>query len=302
MTETTIHVPVLLAEVLRFLDPQPGETVLDATAGGGGHSSVLCTEVGERGRVIALDRDPDAAERVRARLSGGPCSALVINSSFSRCADVMRAHDITAVHRALFDLGFSSDQLKASGRGFALRKENEPLDMRFDPAASDITAAHILHTFTEAELANVIFAYGEERFARRIAAAIVNARADQPVRTVGGLVALIQEGIPKRFQHGRLHFATKTFQALRIAVNDELSELEEGLSGAFEILKPGGRIAVISFHGLEDKIVKTFFRERARDMSGILLTKKPVVSDAREREENPRARSAKLRVLEKQTI
>lgn len=307
----TVHVPVLVQEVLDYLRPQARGRYIDGTAGGGGHSWALLTAASAAdspaagGRVLSLDADPYAVARVRQRLQPFGDRAVVVHTNFRHLAATARQAGFDPVDGIVLDLGLSSDQLELETRGFALMADG-PLDMRFD-AAQETSAADLVNTLPEGELANLIYAYGEERLSRRIARAIVQAR---PLSTTGQLVRIVERTVGRR---GRLHPATRTFQALRIAVNDELGALADVLPQAIALLRPGGRLAVISFHSLEDRIVKQFMRREAQDClcpaevlvcqcnhkaSLRLVTRKPVEASAEEIAHNPRSRSAKLRVAE----
>jgi len=305
-----MHEPVLREAVMAHLMIKAGGTYVDGTAGGGGHSEALLRAVGPTGRVVAIDRDAEALERVRRRLDGVPGTVETVHANFRDLGAALSALGIEAVDGVLLDVGISSDQLDAPARGFGFRSDG-PLDMRMDRSAGP-TAAELVNTLPEAELAGLIVRYGEERSARRIAAAIVAAREQAPVDSTRRLAAVIEAVKPR---HGaRIHPATQTFQALRIAVNDELAALSEGLEAALERLKPGGRLAVIAFHSLEDRIVKRAMREhegrreslqgggdvwRGREPAVRRVTRRPVRPDAAEVASNPRARSARLRVVER---
>ncbi|MGA2393150.1 MAG: 16S rRNA (cytosine(1402)-N(4))-methyltransferase RsmH [Candidatus Lustribacter sp.] len=276
------HTPVLATEALDALAIVADGTYVDATFGAGGHTRLILERLGPHGRTIAFDADPLAATHVPKdpRLS-------LIHSNFRLLADELRERGITAVDGVLYDLGVSSMQLDDPARGFSFRAD-APLDMRLDPTRGE-TAADYIASHDETELADAIFRFGEERNSRRIARAL---KAKLP-RTTGELAALVAGAVHVSGKRERIHPATKTFQALRIAVNDELGALRESLAGTAGIVRPGGRIAVISFHSLEDRIVKRFFREDARLLP---LTRKPIVPSDDEISTNPRARSAKLRV------
>lgn len=289
------HVSVMPREVLQFLDIKQSDVVLDATAGMGGHSEMLL----DRGaaRVVALDADPVAVEAARNRLARFGTRALVIESNFRDAAAALAGAGITEISKALFDLGWNSTQLQG-GRGFSFMSD-EPLNMSYGKVpASGFTAAQIINTWSEKVLADVFFGYGEERYARRIAKKIVEARENTPIETTAQLVAVINDAVPAAYRRGRIHPATRSFQALRIAVNDELGSIEKGITGAWALLQSGGRIAVITFHSIEDRAVKRLFAAYAKE-NGTLLVKKPVVPTGEEITSNPRARSAKLRVIEK---
>jgi 16S rRNA (cytosine1402-N4)-methyltransferase len=282
-----MHESVLLAQVLEWLRPAPhiGFRALDATLGDGGHSFGLLERSAPDGQVVALDADAAAIDRARARLQQYDARVTLIQANFREIGE----RELGQFDAVLFDLGLSSPQLDESGRGFSFRFD-EPLDMRFD-TSTGATAADLLNTESEAELERILREYGEERDARRIARAIVRRRASEPLQRTGDVIALVGP------QRGRIHPATRTFQALRIAVNDELGALEAGLDSSVELLKPSGRMAVISFHSLEDRIVKWRFRAWASRGMVSILTKKPVQPG--EDDPNPRARSAKLRVAER---
>jgi len=291
------HVPVLLQEVIDNLALEPGETLLDGTLGGGGHSTKVLEQV-PSARVIALDQDPSAISKFQEISSKQfPNSKLeLVNANFRNLDKVLEKLSISSVDAVLLDLGISSDQLEVSGRGFSFQT-NEPLDMRM--SGEGITARDILNTFSEEALELIIRGFGEERYSARIAKEIVERREKKPFETTFELRDAILAAVPGSYKRERLNPATRTFQSLRIAVNEELTALEEGLEKAFEALSPGGRLAVISFHSLEDRIVKNFFRELAKQDRVSLVTKKPIVPSEEEKLKNPRSRSAKLRVIKK---
>lgn len=291
----TLHRTVLLDEAVHYLDVRFNENYIDCTLGGGGHTEAILKRNGPHGKVLALDLDPEALNRMRSRSEGYAKRLILRESNFSHISEAATENGIAPVSGILYDLGLSTDLIKASGRGFSFQTD-EPLDMRFSPKHT-VTAEHIVNSWNEKDLADVIFAYGEERFSRRIAKALVLARKKQRIRTTGELISLIESSVPACYRHGRIHCATRTFQALRIAVNDELGVLEKSLQRAFDLLKNNGRIVVISFHSLEDRIVKNFFRNYAKEKKGIILTKKPVTPSEKEIKENPASRSAKLRAF-----
>ena len=285
------HTSVMLQEVLDFLQPKGGVNyrALDCTVGAGGHAFGLLERSAPDGRLVGLDADPRALETARARLVAFDDRVTLINRNFGELAEI----GLEPMHAIVFDLGLSSMQLESSGRGFSFRFD-EPLDMRFDPNSSKPTAAELVNSLPEAELERILRDYGEEHRARRVARAIVLRR---PVARTGDLLAATRAALgPAR---ARIHPATRTFQALRIAVNDELGALEAGLEAAVNLLTPGGRVAVISFHSLEDRIVKWRFRALAEQGVARVLTRKPVLPSDEEVTRNPRARSAKLRVAER---
>jgi 16S rRNA (cytosine1402-N4)-methyltransferase len=284
----------LLEAVLDFLQPRPGVgfRALDCTVGAGGHSFSLLERSSPDGRLIGLDADPRAIELAETRLAPFNGRFELLNRNFSELEHL----DLEPFDAILMDLGLSSMQLDSSGRGFSLRAD-EPLDMRFDPTADVDTAAELLNSLSAAELEHILRDYGEEPRARRVARSIEYRRSQRPFSRTGDLVAAVVAALgPAR---GRIHPATKAFQALRIAVNDELGALETGLDAAVGLLKPGGRMAIISFHSLEDRIVKWRFRARADEGVLKVLTRKPLTPAEEEVKTNPRARSAKLRVAER---
>jgi 16S rRNA (cytosine1402-N4)-methyltransferase len=290
------HLPVLLDEVLAWLRPSSGGRYVDATVGNGGHAAAILDASGPDGRLLGLDADPDAVEIARGNLAAYGERAAIVNASFRTMADAVRAHEFGPVDGIVMDLGISSRQLDVGGRGFSFRRD-DPLDMRLDPSRGE-SAAELLNRADEHEIADILYQYGEEYRSRRVARAIVHQRARTPFATTADLVHAVEYALgPKR---GRTHPATKTFQAIRIAVNDELGALEVALPMAAGLLAEGGRLAVISFHSLEDRRVKQFFRAGGTDAAPLAeLTRKPVVPIAEEIERNPRARSAKLRVAER---
>lgn len=295
MTAESIHTPVLLNEVLALLDPKPGEVVLDGTANGGGHALALLLRVGSAGRIIAIERDGEVAEKLAERVKKEKWANMtVVTGNYVDSRSILRNLGVRRVDGILLDLGFSSWHVDAAGRGFSFQKD-EPLDMRYDRRGEGETAESIINNRGQDELERLIRDYGEERFARGIAGAIAAARERARITTTHALTGAVRRGVPQRFQHGRIHPATRTFQALRIAVNDELGCLERFLSEVADLLAPGGRLAIISFHSLEDRIVKNFFKQKASDDIFEILTKKPLTAELGEVRRNPRARSAKLR-------
>ncbi|MDP2642195.1 MAG: 16S rRNA (cytosine(1402)-N(4))-methyltransferase RsmH [bacterium] len=289
------HTPVLLHESIEALDLKPGKIFLDATYGAGGHSQEVIRRYGDKVKVISIDQDPEAGAS--------------ITGNFRDLDKLLREEHPDAI---LFDLGISSNQLEESGRGFSFLK-GEPLDMRMSGppldklGASRLTAADILNSWDEHAIELILRGFGEERFSKKIARKIVERREMKPFKTTFDLVGVVVEVKPRSWRD-KIHPATKTFQALRIATNEELTALEEGLTKGFELLKPGGRFAVISFHSLEDRIVKNFFRDKVKEKTAKQITsprlgsggaRKPVTAGQEEVKANPRSRSAKLRVIEK---
>jgi len=292
----TAHTPVLTAEVMQYLRPERGGLFVDCTVGLGGHSRALL-EAGAA-RVVGIDRDPHALAAARETLAPWADRVELVHADYRALDEVLDLRGIGLVDGALADLGVSSLQLEAPGRGFSFQRD-EPLDMRMDTTSGQ-TAADLVARSTERELADAIYAYGEERFSRRIARAIVEARRAQPIATTGGLAAIVRRALPRR-GHMRIDPATRTFQALRIWVNRELDGLDRFLEAAVRRLRLGARLVVISFHSLEDRILKHTLRalQQSRDAGVRVLTKKPVVPGDDEVRRNPRARSAKLRAAER---
>ncbi len=295
-----VHESVLLQEVVDGLLARRGDTVVDGTVNGGGHSEALCRLLGPTGTLVGMDLDEDALARARRRLASSRTRVHLVRSNFRRMREVLASLGIASVDRILFDFGLSSEQLESSGRGFSFRKD-EPLTMTLakEPAAGEVTASVIVNDWSEETIANILHGYGEERYARRIARAIVLERERTAIERTGQLVRIIDAAVPPRYRHGPIHPATRTFQALRIAVNDELSSIRDALSGSLEVLRVEGRVAAISFHSLEDRIVKRSFQAFAAAGRGVQVTKKPIVPSDEEVERNPRSRSAKLRIFEK---
>jgi 16S rRNA (cytosine1402-N4)-methyltransferase len=289
------HVPVMTAEVLQQLRPERGGVFIDCTVGLGGHARALL-EAGAT-RLIGLDRDRHALAGAGETLSAWRDRIDLVHSDYRALDEVLDARDIAVVDGALADLGVSSMQFDAPGRGFSFQRD-EPLDMRMDQSAGD-TAADLVARSSERELADAIFQYGEERFSRRIARAIVDARRETPVATTGRLASIVRRAIPRR-GFARIDPATRTFQALRIWVNRELEGLDRFLEAAVRRLRAGARLVVITFHSLEDRIVKHTLRALESGDAGVrVLTRKPIVPSDEEITRNPRARSAKLRAAER---
>ncbi len=306
MEDFTYHRPVLVTETLELLAPRAGSLVLDGTCGGGGHTEAIL-ETGAD--VLALDQDPDALEFTGARLTNFGSRVTLRRANFREAGKVLDELGITSLGGAILDLGVSSRQLENGDRGFSLMR-NGPLDMRMDPRR-ELTAAEVINSYTEEELTRIFRELGEEPAARRIASQIVKTRKETPFRETLALAKAIEKIVGR---HGRRHPATQIFQALRMEVNDELGALAEGLAAISARLEPGARFAVITFHSLEDRIVKNFFRDRSRAFLDRpewpeprpnpnhffeLITTKPVEPDATEQRANPRSRSAKLRVAER---
>ncbi len=293
-----VHITVLLHEAIDNLNLKEGNIFVDGTLGSGGHSALVAERFHNDIEIVGLDRDQDALIRSEERLRTLTTSTYLRCESFRNIDKALDSLGISKVNGILFDLGLSSDQFEESGRGFSFQKD-EPLQMTMSKEKSNFTAKEILNSFDENALELILRGFGEEKFSRKIARKIVEMREAAPFETTFDLVNAVRAATPQAYQRGRLHPATRTFQALRIAVNEELDALEEGLAKGFERLESGGRLAVISFHSLEDRIVKNFIRDKAKEEKGKIITKKPIVPSEEEIKNNPRARSAKLRVIEK---
>lgn len=306
-----LHQPVMREDVLRLLSPLAGKTIVDGTLGLGGHSEALL-QADDTVRVVGIDRDAEALTLASERLRCFGTRIRAVHGNFREIGKHLDALGVARVDALLLDIGVSSMHLDADERGFSFRR-NGPLDMRMN--RSDVeTAADWIHTASESELADVIFEYGEERYGRRIARAIVTARALGRIESTLQLAEIVRKAVPAKYDHRRLHPATRTFQAIRMSINDELGALEDGLSAGFSRLAIGGTFIVISFHSLEDRIVKRFFRERAKSctcppklpecicgkkVEATILTSRPITASPEEIAVNPRSRSAKLRAATK---
>ncbi len=291
---TRAHIPVLANETVEALAVQPGGRYVDCTLGAGGHAAAILEKSTPGGQLLGFDADPEAIKEAKTRLEAYKYSTLLLNENFVNLQAICLKYDFFPVHGILFDLGLSSLQLNSDERGFSFQ-HNSPLDMRFSPN-QEVTAADIVNTYSETELAHIIRTYGEEGYHRRIARHIVQKR---PIETTSQLARIIGQAVSIR--RGRIHPATRTFQALRIAVNHELENLEVALKQAIELLGFEGRLVVISYHSLEDRIVKQFTRQRAREEQPRLrlINKKVIIPSEAEVQRNPRSRSAKLRAAER---
>ncbi|MDA1334656.1 MAG: 16S rRNA (cytosine(1402)-N(4))-methyltransferase RsmH [bacterium] len=283
------HKSVLMVEVMQFLDPKPGKTFIDATLNGGGHTSEMSRLMKGKGTILGIERDPEIVKIIKKKDIPG---LVVEEGNYTNMAEFVRRHKLEKIDGILFDLGLSSWHLDESGRGFTFR-DNEPLDMRFSPKEKGQTAAELVNSLPEVELADIFHKYGEERESRKYARAIVKARKEKRIVTTGQLAEVIERSSRKTWRT-RIHPATRVFQALRIAVNEELESVRLGIEAAMELVRPGGVVVAISFHSLEDRIVKNAFRAR-----GEVLTKKIVTPSAGELADNPRSRSSKLRAWKK---
>lgn len=320
-----IHSPVLKKEVLECLAPKPGENFIDCTLGQGGHALAILEKVSPGGKVLGIDADKRQIENCSA--AGGNCSKLkienykerliLVNDSYVNLKKIVEKYNFYPVNGILLDLGMSSWHLEESGRGFTFLKD-EPLDMRYEAEIQDpldeksasgravseiqnrLTAERIVNEWTELDIRKILEEYGEERFSKKIVKEIVRTRTIRPIKTTVQLAEIIKRAVPRRYLHQKIHFATRVFQALRIAVNDELNNLKKTLPQAKDILAPGGRMAVISFHSLEDRIVKNFLKEEKQFLT--ILTGKPVTPTEEEIKNNSRSRSAKMRAAQKLKI
>ena len=299
----SVHTSVLLNETIDGLNLKKGFIVLDGTFGGGGHSIEIYKRYKDV-KIIALDQDKSAWSKAKSKFKDldkdNHLDISFVSINFRDLDKALEETGVDEVDGIIFDLGLSSDQLENAGRGFSFKRD-EPLlmTMKEDPKDEDVTALDIVNSWDEKNIADIIYGYGEEKFSRRIARAIVEARNVKEIKTTFDLVSILENCLPAVYKRGKLHFATRTFQALRIAVNDELNTLELGLKKGFDALKVGGRMSVISFHSLEDRIVKNFYKVKKENGEAILINKKPIIAGGDELKSNPRARSAKLRVIEK---
>lgn len=300
-----MHTPVLLKEVLEYLSPGLDNVIMDATLNGGGHAEEILKAIGGKGTLIGIEQDEEILKKLESKIKSCESriweKAILINENFRNLDKILESLKIKRIDGAIFDLGMSSLQLENSGRGFSFQK-NEPLIMTFKSklGIGDLTARDIINQWREKNIADILYKYGEERYSRRIARNIAAARKNKKIETTLELVDIIRQSVPASYRNSRsLNCATKTFQALRIVVNDELNTLNEGIQKAWDVLKGGGRMVVISFHSLEDRIVKNFFKEKSALGQGAILTKKPITPDKAEKISNPRSRSAKLRAAEK---
>jgi len=306
------HVPVMVEEVLYYLDCKPGQTFVDGTLGGGGHTKAILRQIEPNGFLVGIDKDPDAIASTGKSLRGFTSQLRLLHADFADIGRIRTELGERSTDGILLDLGLSLYHLAGSGRGFSFKRD-EPLDMRMN-LKEDMTARDVVNEFTQDRLAAIISDYGEERWAGRIAASIVKARRKEPIVSSLALAEIVKQAIPAKHQPSRIHPATRTFQAIRIAVNQELDSLQRFLNCAPELLRPGGRLCIISFHSLEDRMVKQRFKEMAdpcrcppqfpvctcgKKPQARILTKKPVRPNPDAVHANPMARSAKLRAVEK---
>lgn len=290
-----IHKAVLTKEFLEYLNPKPNENFIDCTVGEGGHSIEILKKNGPNGKVLGIDLDPSQVESARLNLADFKERIILINDSYSNLEEIVKEENFRPINGVLLDLGMSSRQLEKSGRGFSFQKD-EVLDMRYD-LQNPLTAEKVINEYSKDEIEKILINYGEEKFAGKIAEKITERRKIKRIKSTFELRDILEWTIPTKFRNRRIHCATKTFQALRIAVNNELDNLIKVLPKALNVLSYGGRLAIISFHSLEDRIVKNFLKEKEKEKTVKILTKKPIIADRFEILKNPRARSAKLRAL-----
>ncbi|MFA6463669.1 MAG: 16S rRNA (cytosine(1402)-N(4))-methyltransferase RsmH [Candidatus Paceibacterota bacterium] len=295
-----IHKTVLLHETVEGLNPSVGGVYIDGTFNAGGHSKLLAKLIGKKGTIIGIDADIKALKKGESEIKKTGVNFFGVNDNFRNLDKALEKLKIEKIDGALFDLGLSSDQLEESGRGFSFKKA-EPLLMTFkaDPTKKDLTAYDVVNDFEQENLETIIRFYGGEKIAGRIARAIVEAREKSPIKDSKELAEIIYQVVPAKFRKMKIHPATKTFQAIRVVVNDEIESLKEGMEKTLEKLKKGGRMSVISFESLTDGTVKRFMKEKAAEDKLLIITKKPIVPSEEELKENPRSRSAKLRIAEK---
>lgn len=291
-----MHISVLEEETLAILDPRSNENFIDATIGHAGHSLRILEKNGPSGKLLGIDQTEEQIETARGRIKDFEERTILVSDNFSNLKKIVEENKFGPVNGILFDLGFSSWHVDESGRGFTFQKD-EPLLMNYGP--DGLTAEQIVNQWPEEDLEMIFSQYGQEKFSGKIAREIDESRRSKPITRTLQLAELIKKAVPQRYQHGKIHCATRVFQALRIAANQELESLKKALPQALEILAPDGRMAVISFHSLEDRIVKIFLKEEAAKGSLEILTKKPITPEPAEMEHNPRSRSAKLRGAKK---
>jgi len=303
-----VHIPVLQKEVLQCLEPKPNENFIDCTIGEGGHGLAILETIRPRGKLLGIDWDSENIRRLKAKIQNLKLQKrlILVNDNFANLKEIVKRERFQSVSGILFDLGMSSWHLAESGRGFSFLR-NEPLDMRYD-LRNPLTAEKIVNFWSEPDIEKILKEFGEENFAEAIARTLIEERRFGPIKTTFQLVKIVKKAVPLRYQHPgpperqrRLHCATRTFQAIRIAVNEELENLKKALPQAVEILRPEGKLLVISFHSLEDRIVKTFFKNYTGPtrVNLRILTKKPIIPSEKEIKINPRSRSGKLRAAVK---
>lgn len=286
-----MHIPVLKKQVLEYLDPKPNQNFIDCTIGNGGHSLEILEKIKPEGKVLGIDWEKETIYNLKAKKN------LILScGNFVHLKKIVKSKGFKNISGILFDLGMSTWHLKQSGRGFSFMKD-ELLDMRYNPKSQELTAMEIINTWPPKAIENILKEFGEEKFAEKITKQIIETRKTESIKTTFKLIETIQKAVPSGYQHQKINCGTRTFQALRIAVNQELSNLKNVLPQALELLKPKGKIIVICFHSLEDRIVKEFFKEKAQKNEIEILTKKPIRPSGQEIKFNPSSRSAKLRAV-----
>ncbi len=293
-----LHEPVMLQEVLEYLNVHSQGEYIDCTLGGGGYTRAILERNGPKGRVLALDADFQTANRTQKTLEHFGKRLTIHCGNFKDVQSIAAKEGFEKVSGIVYDLGLSTDLLTGSGRGFSFLAD-EPLDMRFSSGDDGSTAADLVNGLKEQELMEILWRFGEERYGRRIAKAVCQARRKEHITSTASLVRIIASAVPATYRHGKIHCATRTFQALRIAVNDELAAFESSLKQSYQLLGPKGRIVVVTFHSLEDRIVKQAFKQFQKEQAAVILTKKPIQSTLKEKQTNPKSRSAKLRCVQK---
>ncbi len=288
-----VHVPVLQKEILAYLDPKPNENFIDCTIGEGGHALAILERNGPNGKVLGIDWSPEVIENCKLKIENFKERVILVCDNFVNLKKIIEKYKFKPVSGILFDLGFSSWHLEESNKGFSFLRD-EGLDMRYN-FQNSLTAEKIINSYSESEIERILKEYGQERFAKRIAQKIVDERKKKTIQTTFQLVEIIKKSVPKNYETGRIHPATRTFQALRIAVNDELENLKKVIPQTLDILEPQGKLVIISFHSLEDRIVKNFFKENSQRSRLKILTKKPTTPSQEEIKINHRASSSKLR-------
>jgi len=293
-----MHVPVMRKQVLDYLSPSRNENFIDCTFEQSGHSLAILKRNRPNGKVLAIERDPELYKQFQERGKADKQRLVLVNDTYANLKQIVKQTGFPSIKGILMDLGMSSWHLDESGKGFSFQKD-EPLDMRYDPDSTSLTAYDIVNSYTEEDITEILKEYGQEKLSKQISRKIVEKRKEKPIRTTLDLVEIIWLAMPGRYRRGKIHPATKTFQALRIKVNEEIEELKKGLVQAVDVLEEQGCLVVISFHSLEDREVKKFFKRGAQLNILEILTKKPLIADDQEIKVNPRARSAKLRVVRK---
>lgn len=287
------HVPVLLKEIIQVLDPRPGEFFIDGTIGNAGHGLEIYKKIIPNGKLLGIDWDKKNIELIKINFEDSP-NVFLMNANYTELPKILEESNFGKADGLILDLGFSSDQLE-SGKGFSFKRD-EPLDMRYN--GEGMTAAEVVNSFRKEELADIFYKYGEEKYSRKIAENIFKERKNKRIISTSELVQIIKSSVPENYEGGRIHPATRVFQALRIYVNEELDNLEIILKNLENILTVKGRVAIVAFHSLEDRLVKNYFRDLERNGKGKILTKKPIISTEEEANNNPKSRSAKLRAFQ----